>query len=183
MQLHLSFSLGNNQPQEPLGDSNQRYTPPKYIKLVDEVLQGIDLDPTADPDRNVPANRHITESEDCLVTPWDNARTIFMNPPYSNAHPFIDRLCRHLHDTPEAVAITLTHQGLMQTQGSGDLFKKYGQAYCFPFKRINFVYPAHLEAKKGNDRDSVFVLWGTENTSHIRLFERVFERLGLILKP
>lgn len=181
-QLHII------QPATPakLSDSNQRYTPRQYVELVERVLGGIDLDPTADPTKRVPARWHITEAMDCLTTPWDTVgneppKTIFMNPPYSNAHPYIARLCEYLAANPEAMAITLTHQGLMQTRGSGSAFAVMAKAFCFPTRRINFDYPDHLDAKRGNDRDSLFAYWGNgERLSH---FVELFKPLGIVLKP
>lgn len=163
-----------------LSDSNQRYTPKKYIDMAIAALGDIDLDPTADPSRRVPAKRHITESDDCFNTPWVGD-SVWMNPPYSNARPFVERLCRHLEENPQAIAITLTHVGLMQTKGSQHYFRDYCHAYCFPQKRINFDYPRHLEQKKNNDRNSLFAYFG--NPRRLKEFSDVFGELGLVLKP
>lgn len=167
-----------------LDDSDQRYTPKKYLDLVLEVLGDIDLDPTADPSKRVPAKWHITEMDNCLTTDWiehcggELAVTIFMNPPYSNAHPFIQRLCEYLDENPEVTAITLTHSSLIQTAGSQKYFRHYSRGICLPNQRINFDYPPMLKPKSGNDRDSLWTYWG--DTSLLNKFHRVFSSQGLI---
>lgn len=169
-----------------LKDSDQRYTPAKYIGMVAAALGGIDLDPTADPTCRVMASFYITEEMDCFKHNWietfpGNLRTVYMNPPYSNAHPFIETLVKHLDQSCDLMAITLTHQGLMQTKKSAAHFRYNAKAYCFPHKRINFDYPSHLPKKKGNDRDSLFAYWGSPD--RLQDFVEIFGQIGTILMP
>jgi hypothetical protein len=80
-----------NTPQQPV------------LWLVAQALGGeIGLDPTADSARSVPAHKHITAAEDCLVWPWrlpyGVPKTGFMNPQFDKPHRYlpalIDNTCR-----------------------------------------------------------------------------------------
>lgn len=166
-------------------DSDQRYTPQKWIDRVIQILGEIDLDPTADPTLRVPAKYHITEQIDCLTTDWVShcggviPETIYMNMPYSNAHPFIQRLCEYLDENPGAIAITLTHSSLCQTLTSQPYFRLYSRAICLPNQRINFDYPEGAERKSSNDRDSLISYWG--NARLLPRFKEVFKFCGWVL--
>ncbi|AFY40036.1 hypothetical protein Lepto7376_3880 [[Leptolyngbya] sp. PCC 7376] len=166
--------------------SDQRYTRSKELKLVYDTLQVINLDPTADPDKRVDAMFHITEQDDCLTTDWTSACSgfpssqIYMNPPYSNSHPFIARLCEYLQGYPDAVAITLTHASLIQTKTSQHWFKKYARAICLPNHRINFDYPEGMKKKNGNDRDSLWTYWG--GAHFLNRFTQVYANEGLVME-
>jgi phage N-6-adenine-methyltransferase len=58
-------------------------TPPAVLDRVIACLGAIDLDPCADPDRQVPAAAHFTAADDGLAHPWHGR--VFMNPPYGRA--------------------------------------------------------------------------------------------------
>lgn len=62
--------------------SDQWFTPPKYLKEVVEVLGWIDLDPASCPEAqvHVQAKRYFTRQENGLLRPWHGK--IFLNPPY-----------------------------------------------------------------------------------------------------
>jgi phage N-6-adenine-methyltransferase len=158
---------------------NERYTPIFIVHLLTEALGEIDLDPVSDPDKRIPAKHHITEAENCLITSWGNARTIYMNPPYSNAHPFLEKLVDHLSKHPHATAITLTHEGLLHTR-SQPLFSSHGKAFCFYKGRINFDVPSGSPKGNGNNLNSLFTLWGDEALFHS--FLDVFEPFGIVLR-
>jgi transcriptional regulator with XRE-family HTH domain len=65
-----------------------RLTPPDFVEQVVHVLGGIDLDPCGYPTSFVPATRQFFEKDDGLSQEW-NAKTVFVNPPYSMAAPFM----------------------------------------------------------------------------------------------
>jgi transcriptional regulator with XRE-family HTH domain len=65
-----------------------RLTPPDFVEQVVHVLGGIDLDPCGHPNSFVPATRQFFEKDDGLSQEW-NAKTVFVNPPYSMAAPFM----------------------------------------------------------------------------------------------
>lgn len=81
--LHSTKGAGNE-------GADQWNTPDEIIEFVARVLGGIDLDPCSDAGRNVPAARHYTQSDDGLSKPWRG--TVYVNPPYSEAKAWVDKL-------------------------------------------------------------------------------------------
>lgn len=60
--------------------SPEWYTPRHVVEAVVEAMDGIDLDPCAEPARAVPAAQHFTATDDGLGRPWHGR--VYMNPPY-----------------------------------------------------------------------------------------------------
>jgi len=62
-------------------------TPSWLVERIIAALGGIDLDPTAEDERGIPAQRHCTEVDNCLERGWSNPdgspARVFMNPPYN----------------------------------------------------------------------------------------------------
>ena len=70
--------------------SDEWYTPPEFIAALGE----FDLDPACGPlCTNHTAVRRYGPQEDGLAQVW--AGRVWLNPPFSNASPFIDRLAEH----------------------------------------------------------------------------------------
>jgi transcriptional regulator with XRE-family HTH domain len=65
-----------------------RLTPPDFVQQLVSVLGEIELDPCGHPTSFVPATRQFFEEDDGLSQEW-NAKTVFVNPPYSMAAPFM----------------------------------------------------------------------------------------------
>jgi phage N-6-adenine-methyltransferase len=55
-------------------------TPMHILYAVHRVMDGIDLDPCADMEKQVPADHHYTKEDDGLSKEWHGK--VFMNPPY-----------------------------------------------------------------------------------------------------
>lgn len=73
--------------------SDDWYTP-RWI--FDTASLAFDLDvcaPIAPEFRTCPARRYLTVLDDGLTAPWDGL--IWMNPPYSRPHPWVDRFAAH----------------------------------------------------------------------------------------
>lgn len=90
-------------------EADEWLTPPEILEPVVGVLGEIDLDPCSDgePDPNVPAAHHFTQSEDGLRQEWFGR--VFMNPPYGRAlSDWVERLIEEFEEgaVEEAVALT-----------------------------------------------------------------------------
>ena len=91
-------------------------TPPWLIRLLTNAIGGpFDLDPAAgaDADSCTIAHTRFTEADNGLQRDWGTAadRSIYLNPPYSDPYPWLQRLTAHVDSTREdaadfAVALT-----------------------------------------------------------------------------
>jgi hypothetical protein len=66
-------------------ESNEWFTPARYLEAVHEVMGGVDLDPASNPQANivVRATKYFTKDDDGLKQDW--LGRVFMNPPYGKA--------------------------------------------------------------------------------------------------
>jgi hypothetical protein len=73
--------------------SNDYYTPP-WIFAAAALVFDVDVAAPIDASRRTcPARRYLTPAEDGLSQPWEGL--VWMNPPYSNMTPWIDRFAAH----------------------------------------------------------------------------------------
>ena len=72
--------------------SDDYYTPPHIFETLGLAF---DLDVCAPPQGIpwIPAKRYLTQEDDALVADW-NGR-VWMNPPFSNPTPFVEKFIRH----------------------------------------------------------------------------------------
>ena len=84
------FSVGHEQGPE----RDERYTPKSVF---DALGLRFDLDVCAPPGGIpwLPADRYFTREDDGLAQPWHGR--VWMNPPYSNATPWVHRFIEHRH--------------------------------------------------------------------------------------
>ena len=75
-------------------DADERCTPSWVLDLVVQVMGGIDLDPSADPRKRVPASRQFTKEDDGLEQDWSGR--VFLHPPSSCASSWVQHLTRCL---------------------------------------------------------------------------------------
>ena len=88
--------------QHPLFDlpvtpstTDEWYTPP-WVFNACGVIFDLDVCAPVDPQlRTVPARRYLTADDDGLLQPWHG--TVWCNPPYSRADPWVTRFVRHGH--------------------------------------------------------------------------------------
>ena len=84
--------------------SDDYYTPPHIFELLDLVF---DLDVAAPPNGApcVPCKNYLTQADDGLTSEWFGS--VWMNPPYSNPTPWVDRFIEH----GQGVALLPTSNG------------------------------------------------------------------------
>lgn len=69
--------------------SDEWYTPAQ----IPAAIGGFDLDPCAGPSNHAALNLRASEGMDGLTAPW--AGRVWLNPPYSNVHQWLERLIEH----------------------------------------------------------------------------------------
>jgi phage N-6-adenine-methyltransferase len=166
-------SVPSEDKAEPSGHGDEWYTPSEYVEVVRDVFGGvIDLDPAScdEAQQIVQAKRYYTNDDDGLKQPWSGR--VFLNPPYSNPTPFVDRLIEHYErgDVPEAIL-------LENTDSSARWFHKALKAcsaLCFPSSRIKF---RHGREGCSPRYSSVFFYFGEE----VERFRRRFASVGSVV--
>ncbi|WP_377478893.1 MAG: DNA N-6-adenine-methyltransferase [Microcoleus anatoxicus] len=153
--------------------SNDNFYTPDW--LIDELLEfyagGLDLDPSADINKRIPAANHYTIKEDGLRMHW-NTGTIFCNPPYSRSKStsldmWIDKALQSHEQFNTEILLLLpanTDTKWCQTLLSSDVL-------CLFFKsRIKFL-DENYEPTKGTGKfASMLAYLGDWNQSFITQF-------------
>ena len=125
--------------------------------MVRDVLGAIDLDPTTSEiaQRTVRATNYFTQDDDGLKHEWHGK--VFLNPPYSNIVPFIEKLIAEYQAGRVTEAILLTHN-----YTDTAWFHKAvtaASAFCLTLRRIPFVGPAgNIASAQGGSPFSTSVL-------------------------
>jgi hypothetical protein len=75
-------------------DTSDDYYTPRWIFDAAGLVFDLDVAAPVDPlRRTCPARRYLTPVEDGLAQPWEGL--VWMNPPYSNISPWVDRFAAH----------------------------------------------------------------------------------------
>lgn len=157
-------------------NSNEWYTPRKYIQAVYDVLGYIDLDPASCEKANqtIKAHKYFSKNDDGLSQEWYGQ--VFLNPPYgktggkSNQGTWSKYLINEFEngDVDEAVL-------LVNATPSDKWFAPlWNYPICFTNHRIQF-YNQNGEANQAT-HSNCFVYLG----ENIELFARVFSTLGVV---
>lgn len=161
---------------EPTNSDNW-YTPPWLIDAARAVLGRIDLDPAScdAAQETVRAATHYTEVIDGLAHEWYGC--VWLNPPYSEPLPWIQRLIdTHTAGDVEA-AIVLVNT--VNTPQWARMLWRADYPICLLNKRVGFWRPSG--ATKGGDRDQMVVLvCRSDDTERRDLFCQVFGGYGAI---
>ena len=157
-----------------LTGSDEWFTPDRYLNAARDVLGGIELDPASISLANerVQASRFYTSEDNGLEQAW-SARSIWLNPPYSETNAWVSKWMATVGFEVEE-GILLVHANT-ETAWFQLL---WGCWLCFTDHRIRFERPdgnAGSAPPKGN----VFAYIGPYH----KMFREHFEAFGQIVAP
>jgi phage N-6-adenine-methyltransferase len=155
-------------------DSNEWYTPIKYIAAAWDVMGGIDLDPGSCEQANeiVKARVFFTKEDDGLKHDWPGR--VWMNPPYGGlTEAFVSRLINQYNKGITKEAIVLVNSHATDTKWFQPL---WDHLLCFTNHRINFIAPGGLSGI-GSTHGSVFIYIGPKKER----FANVFSQFGAVV--
>jgi hypothetical protein len=163
-------------PKDPDGWRTPDTSDQPVVSLVKKALGGqIYLDPASDSGCNIPATMRYFKWNDGLAKHNIWEKTVFVNPPFSDPFPWVERCCFEIARGNVSAAVMLLKAGVISNVGTGELINKYASAICHWRGRINFLNDEG-NAVKGSDFDCVFVYFGTR----LDLFRQAFGGRGTI---
>ena len=157
-------------------ESDEWYTPQEYIDAARAVMGAIDLDPATSEMAQtvVRAGVYLTRFDDGLAqVRWLHQR-IWLNPPYSNPAPWIEKLVReHISGVFCTEAIVLVNNAT-ETSWFQLLLERF--PVCLPARRLAFW--RHDHANVGARQGQAFFYLGP----NVAKFQEVFSQFGPILR-
>ncbi len=178
-------------------ETNEWYTPPRYIKAAKEVMGGIDLDPASSDlaNRLVGAAVHITKEANGLTFRWFG--NLWLNPPYgktgnkSNQEIWARYLLKQYRamNVCQAVLLTKTVPGYKWWDW---MFHNWPGPLCITRGRIAFVKPERVRMINGQPvwtapdsevgrSKAASSFWYLGNRA--KQFKEVFSAFGRCLDP
>lgn len=153
--------------------SDEWYTPEHVVTAAIETLGAIDLDPCSNPgEPNVPAREHYTAADDGLALGWRGA--VYMNPPYSRA----DEFCQKLADE-YAYGNVRAAVALVPARVDTRWFRSLAAAdLCFVNGRLRFLQPSGEPAANSAPFPSMVAYLGPDPER----FARAFAHLGVLYR-
>jgi len=149
------------------------------VDLVKKALGGsIWLDPCSHPKSRIPVSvRYYKDGfdGDGLAENQIWNKTVFINPPFSDPFPWVEKCCLSIARGTCSAAIMLLKAGTLSNVGTGELINKYASAVCHWRGRIAFLNDEG-NAVKGSDFDCIFVYFG----DRLDLFRQAFNGRGTI---
>lgn len=146
------------------------------VDLVKKALGGqIWLDPCSGSGSNIPAAVRYYKQDDGLARHNTWSKTLFINPPFSDPFPWVERCCFEFARGNVSTAIMLLKAGVVSNVGTGELINKYASAICHWRGRINFLNDKGNPIK-GSDFDCVLIYFG----ARLDLFRKNFGGRGTI---
>jgi len=147
------------------------------VALVQQALGGqIWLDPcSGSVTNNIPCAVRYFKDDNGLAQHQRWSKTVFINPPFSDPFPWVERCCFEFARGNVSAAVMLLKAGTVSNIGTGELINKYASAICHWRGRINFLNDEG-NAVKGSDFDCVFVYFG----ARLDLFRQAFQQRGTI---
>lgn len=154
--------------------TNEWYTPSRYLAAARRVLGAIDLDPASNPQANqtVKAATFFTEQDDGLGHEWSGR--VWLNPPYGRlAGDFVERLVKEHEAGNVTAAITLVNAHCTDTKWFQGL---WDHTLCFTDHRIDFE--AGTVGRSGSTHGSVFAYLGPDPA----VFAKHFTEFGAVVR-
>lgn len=136
-------------------NTNEWLTPPWLL----EKLGSFDLDPCAPINRLwATAKKHYTIEDNGLALPWSGR--VWLNPPYSDADIWLEKLRRHGNGVALIFARTETSMFFQHVWGAAD-------GLLFLKGRVVFYYPDGTIAPGNSGAPSVLVAYGADNVNYL----------------
>lgn len=164
----------------PLDDSNEWYTPARYVEAAREVMGTIALDPASCAAANlvVRADCYYTQAQNGLAQDWTSV-SLWLNPPFgatngkSNMATWTQRLLAEYASGKVQQAILLC---MSNTEASW-FQSLWEYPICFPCPRVLFHRPGgrldhHIQG-------TCFVYFG----AHVQRFVAIFKKFGPVITP
>jgi hypothetical protein len=173
--------VGLPSAQPATSESDEAYTIDSaaypVIRLCSDFFGGIGLDPTANPQKTIPARHHMTKADNSLNQSWKDKGAVYMNPPYSCADVFLAKLVEEylLGHCPEAIALIIATTAC--SKKCGPLIKTTAAAQCWIHGRLRFRYGSKERMGQIGETltvPSTLIYWG----ERVETFQQTFNPLG-----
>ena len=161
-------------------NSNEWYTPEKYIELVRKsfITQTIEFDPFSSAKANtiVKATRFLTEADDAFTTDWQYRRNVFINPPYSaglclkSVNMFIDK-----YDDGKFFEGIVLVNNATEVKWFQRMLRE-GTALCLVDHRIAY-WNDDFKRISGNPRGQAFFYFGPDGS----MFKEQMSTIGKVM--
>lgn len=150
-------------------------TPGDWVEWVKEAMGWVYLDPCAGPNTYIGDGLNIRaeDGDDGLSADWGECHTAFVNPPYSNPAPWLEKCW---HNPTRDGTIALVNAAPATNYWHEHVWPK-AAAIMFPRGRIGFIDPATGKPANGNRYEQAFILY-TDSLSMVRRFVRMSEGKG-----
>jgi len=162
-------------------ESNEYYTPEKYIEAARELLGTIDLDPAscAEAQKTVMAHRFFCEADDGLSQEWHGK--VWMNPPYgkigneSSQGIWGQRLISSFNsgNVSEGVMLLRAAVGYEWFEAIWDVLP-----VCFVRERLSFSRPGENDDGQSKQGTAIFYVG-----KRVDEFIKAFSKFGRIILP
>lgn len=181
MQASQLQMIGLPSAQPVTSESDEAYTIDSdsypIIRLCSDFFDGIGLDPTANPQKTIPARHHMTKADNSLSQSWSGKGPVYMNPPYSTADMFLAKLIEEylLGHFSEGIALIIATTAC--SKKCGPLIQATAAAQCWIHGRLRFRYGTGDRAGiigQPLTVPSVLIYWG----NRVESFQQCFNPLG-----
>jgi len=164
----------------PQDDSNEWYTPARYVDAAREVMDGIELDPASCAAANliVQAQRYYTREQNGLLQDWRSS-SVWINPPFSipggksNMAMWVRKLMEEyaLGQVKQAVLLCMANTEASWFEALWDY------PLCFPCPRVLFHRPGGKMAH--HILGTCFAYFGEQR----QRFVATFQKFGPVVTP